>query len=289
MKQHDNFSIVNGYSGVLLFVLFLILMFCNKCGYSQGNLLVTPKRIVFEGGKQSQEINLVNIGQDTAVYAIGFVQYRMNEDGTVTEIFVPDSGQFFADKLIRFYPRNVEIPPKESQVVRTQIKRIPDLESGEYRSHMYFRSVPTEIPLGDDSTNPDSTNISVRIKTLFGISIPLIVRVGNNLSSSVNLSNISLKMLNDTTPILSISINRVGEISTYGNLIVEYISEKVRNVEVGFARGVAVYTPNLKRNFQLVLRNPEDVNYHNGKLIVKYQSENENKVETLDQTELILN
>ena len=33
---------------------------------AQGNLLLTPRRIVFEGAKKSMELNLANTGTDTA-------------------------------------------------------------------------------------------------------------------------------------------------------------------------------------------------------------------------------
>jgi len=48
---------------------------------AQGNLLVTPRRIVFDGTKRSIDLNLANIGQDTATYAITLVQMRMKYDG----------------------------------------------------------------------------------------------------------------------------------------------------------------------------------------------------------------
>lgn len=61
---------------------------------AQGNLLVTPRRVVFDGSRRVMELNLANTGQDTARYNISFVQYRMTEDGDFEEITEPDPGQF---------------------------------------------------------------------------------------------------------------------------------------------------------------------------------------------------
>ena len=36
---------------------------------AQGNLLITPRRVVFEGTKRSMDLNLANTGQDSATYA----------------------------------------------------------------------------------------------------------------------------------------------------------------------------------------------------------------------------
>ena len=76
---------------------------------AQGNLLVTPKRVVFEGNKRSEELNLANIGKDTATYIISFIQIRMKEDGMFERITQPDPEQNFADKNLRFFPRTVTL------------------------------------------------------------------------------------------------------------------------------------------------------------------------------------
>ena len=50
---------------------------------AQGNLLVTPKRVVFDGNKRSEELNLANIGKDTATYIISFIQIREKKIGNL--------------------------------------------------------------------------------------------------------------------------------------------------------------------------------------------------------------
>jgi len=76
---------------------------------AQGNLLITPRRVVFEGNKRTQELNLANTGQDSAKYNVSMIQYRMKEDGSFEEITIPDPGQNFADKYVRFFPRTVSL------------------------------------------------------------------------------------------------------------------------------------------------------------------------------------
>ena len=68
---------------------------------AQGNLLVTPRRVVFDGSSRVMELNLANTGRDTARYNISFIQYRMTEEGAFEEITEPDPGQFFADNHLR--------------------------------------------------------------------------------------------------------------------------------------------------------------------------------------------
>jgi hypothetical protein len=290
MGQELTLKNESGYQSLLkttFLTLFVLLVAIPLQNYAQGDLLITPRRIVFEGNKQTQEINLANTGQDTAVYAITFVQYRMKEDGSFEQIEEPDPGQLFADKYLRYFPRTVTLPPNESQVVRMQLRRMPDMQPGEYRSHLYFRAVPVERPLGEEDILEDTTAIGIRLTPIFGITIPAIIRVGE-ISSTVSLSDLKLEMQNDTIPVLNIVFNREGETSVYGDLTVEYEPPSGGKAEVGIVRGIAVYTPNASRRFQMRLNKPEGVDFSGGKLIVKYVDGSDTSSEVFAVGELSL-
>ena len=55
-------------AGLILFQVFLP----YKAG-AQGDLLVTPRRVVLDGRDRSMDLSLANIGKDTATYTISFV------------------------------------------------------------------------------------------------------------------------------------------------------------------------------------------------------------------------
>jgi hypothetical protein len=255
----------------------IISLFSSLPVRAQGNLLITPRRVVFEGNKKSQELNLANIGKDTAKYVVSILDIRMTEDGTFQEITVPDSGQRFAEKFLRFFPRMVTLAPNEAQVVKIQLIKTNELVPGEYRSHVYFRAEPNMKPLGE-ATQPvkDSTTIAVKLIPVFGITIPVIIRVGES-TASVSLSQLSMGMVNDTVPRLNLTFNRTGNMSVYGDLTVDYISPDGKISEVGGVKGIAVYTPNTVRYFHLDLMKIPGVNYHKGKLNVIYSSQADTK------------
>ncbi|WP_343689048.1 hypothetical protein [Chitinophaga sp.] len=236
---------------------------------AQGDLLITPRRIVFEGGSRLQEINLANSGSDTARYVISMVEVRMNENGTFEFINAPDSGQLFASNFIRFFPHSVTLPPKEAQVVKVQLQRTADLDTGEYRSHIYFRAVPKQQPLGEERQLDSPQTISIRLTPVFGITIPIIIRVGKN-NASASMSDISLTM-EDTIPRLNITFHRAGNMSVYGDLSVDHISPAGKVTPIGSLKGIAVYTPNRARQLQVALARVNGVNYHAGKLRLYYQ------------------
>lgn len=277
-------SIKAKHFGFLILSILLLIFILPLQTLAQGGLLITPRRVVFEGKHKTQQLNLANTGSDTASYVVSFVQYRMNEDGSFDQITEPDSGQFFADKNLRLFPRSVTLAPKEAQLVKLQLRNYRQLNDGEYRSHIYFRTVNNTTALGLDELDKDTTSLSVRLIPVFGISIPVIIRKGES-TTQLSLSGLSVEMLNDTTPVLNVTFNRTGNMSVYGDIEVDYILGD-ETTQVGLARGLAVYTPKEIRHFKLNLNNKFD--YTKGKLKVVYKTNNDLKPVALAEEELIL-
>ena len=160
----------------VLIMIFSSLLSTDLSG--QGDLLITPRRVVFDGSTRSIDLNLANTGDDSATYAISLIQIRMTEEGQFETITEPDPGQKFADRFIRYFPRSVSLAPGESQVIKVQVTRRSELEEGEYRSHFYFRAVPDTKPLGEQDAIQVTDEISVQLVPVFGITIPVIIRMG---------------------------------------------------------------------------------------------------------------
>lgn len=277
-------QLFNRLSSSLLF--FSAYLFFSTEAFSQGNLQIMPRRVVFEGSKRFQELNLANTGQDSAQYTISIINYRMKEGGEFVEVTSPEEGQNFADKYLRIFPRSVMLAPNESQSVKVQLTKKAELAPGEYRSHIYFRAVPRQNALGEAPATKDTTGISVRLVPVFGLSIPAIIRVGEP-AVKTSLSNCSLAIKENTAK-LNITFNRTGNMSVYGDLIVNHISADKKVTQVGVARGLAVYTPNAKRQFQLNLDDNKNINYSIGKLQIIYASPEGTQAANLAETELML-
>ena len=277
----------SNYCFFLISGLILLLILSTEEVVAQGNLLITPRRVVFEGPKKTQELNLANTGADTAKYNVSIVQYRMTENGSFEEITVPDQGQNFADKNIRFFPRTVTLAPNEAQVVKMQLIKTEGLQPGEYRSHVYFRAVPKETALGTTETVTDSTAIGVRLIPIFGITIPVIIHIGES-TTKVSLSDLMFQVINDTIPRLQFVFNRTGNMSVYGDVLVEHVSPQAKITTVGTVRGIAVYTPNSVRRFQIDLDKKAKVDFKSGSLKLTYSSQSDAKPEKYSEAELKL-
>ncbi len=262
---------------------FLILSSLGRV-HAQGNLLITPIRVVFDGNKQKEDLNLCNIGKDTAEYLISFLHYQMQEDGSFKDAGSADSMKNCADRYLRIFPRRVTLPPRESQVVSVQLRRLPGMEPGEYRSHLYFRAGKNLKPLGLDELKKDTTKMSVSIIPVFGLSIPVIVRTGN-LSLDISLTDVSLIAVNDSAYQLKVTMDRSGNKSAYGNLEVKYVPEQGNPKIIGEAKGIGIYTELGKRIYAMVLRMENGMHLTSGKLLVRYLTPDDDGNKEIARTE----
>jgi len=279
-------TLAKTYVKYFLFAVGAFVLFSTELR-AQGDLLLFPKRIIFEGQKKSQTLNLANSGKDTVRYLVSIVQSRMKEDGGFETISQPDSGQHFADKYVRIFPRNVVLAPNEAQSIKIQLANTNGMQPGEYRSHIYFRAEPEKKPLGEEGTRKDSTAISVQLVAVFGISIPLIIRVGES-TTKVRISDESFQLNKDSIPSLKITFNRTGNMSVYGDISVDHISLQGKITRIGTAKGMALYAPNPVRHFNLLLDKNAGIDYNKGKLSIAYTTQPDAKLLKIAETELQL-
>jgi len=266
-------DIVNFLLQYIYIYFIAIFVLCPNISIAQGDLLIFPKRIVFEGREKVQSVDLINSGKDSVVYNISFEQYRMNEFGNFEKITEPDSGQFFSSQYLSVYPRKVNLAPFESKTVKVQILNTSQLQIGEYRSHLFFRAEKNNIPRGEEKV--DTTSLSVRIEPVFGITIPCIIRRGVS-NTNVLISALEIEKEGEDLYFLKMQFNRTGNMSCYGDIRVIYISPNNKEYEVGKANGLSVYTPGKLRKVKMQLQKPEGVDFNNGKFKVVY-TQNESK------------
>ncbi len=271
----------------ILYIVLLTVIATRSSAQNIGGLSVSPTRIVLEGRDRSNEIVLTNHSSDTVTYRISFKNMRMNEDGAYEDIESAESGEAFADKLIRFSPRQVTLEPGTSQTVRLLLRKPADLSPGEYRSHMLFQAIPPDnAGTNIENLEPGGSDLQVRITTVFAITIPVIV-VHGNLSATVEFSDVSLHVPDtaDETPTLSLRLKRSGDRSVYGDITVTFVPEGQGDDRiVGLVRGIAVFYPYPSRTVNLPLTIPEDVMLENGDLMITYRATPDDGGATLSDT-----
>ena len=197
--------------------------------FAQGNLLITPRRVAFDGSRRSVDLNLANSGQDSATYAISLVQIRMTETGGFETITEPDPGQRFADGFVRFFPRSVTLAPNEAQVIKIEVTRRSQLEEGDPGLISISRAVPRAKPLGGRGSGGGGGFHMGKIDPcLFNVvTAPVIIQMGES-TTGVTLSDLKLNNPGDKDPNLEMTFNRSGNMSVYGDLTVDHVRPRAR-------------------------------------------------------------
>ena len=267
----------------LLFIITITIFGFNSNLLAQGDLMIFPKRVVFNKSEVKKTITLINTGAKKSTFSVKFIQRRMNSDGSFTAIESPGPGQNFADPHLRIYPRVVSLGPGESQKVSVQRKRARNMKIGEYRSHLLFISEPEIKPLtAGEKEELSSSGLSTVITTNVGISIPVIMRVGE-VAMSINIGDLKLE-----ENILTFTLNREGDISSYGDLVFEYTAINNTTTTIAKIRGIAVYTTIKTRNMKYDLSSLKNTNLTEGSLKIVYQTAQGSKQESFSQATILL-
>lgn len=254
-----------------------MLLFLVTTPSAWADLSIFPTRIVLEKNQRSAQVELMNNGTEPLTFRINLVNRRMGENGELIEIDQAIEGELFADPLLRFSPRQVQIQPGSSQIVRILVRKPAELLVGEYRSHLQFDRLPqaggaTSI---ENSQKTDSQEIGVVITALVGASIPVILRHGDT-QASVSLSNLKLEWSGNSAatsaaPELMFTMNRSGTRSVFGDLMATFTARNGVTVELAKMGGVAVYVPNALRRVRMPLTLPKGVDASGGTLKLVYR------------------
>lgn len=236
---------------------------------AQGLLQADPPWVVFDGDLLRKDITVTNTGQDTAIYLLSFVNYRVTPEGAFEEVDEPGAGQHFAEPYLRFFPRYVGLAPGEAKVVYVQFRRGDAMADAEYRSHLLLG------PLGGGTDSPAAMNI------------PVMIRQGE-LSAQGGMEQVAL-LVEDTAqpalgqvtpagdvspqPHLQLILTRSGNRSLLGDVTVHLERPGEEPMLAGTARGIAVFAPNRERKVTvpLVLTGVDDLN--GAKLVARYAGE----------------
>lgn len=248
--------------------------------HAAGDLLVAPTRVILDGSRGT-EVVLNNIGSEPATYRISLEIKRMTVDGGLDEIAEDNvtPAERAALDMIVFSPRRVILPPNQPQVVRVGVRVPEGLPPGEYRAHMLFRSVPDAAPAVAAGTKPASAGVSIALTPIYGITIPVIVRVGD-LGADASIGEAWVSEGVDG-PAFNFGLSRTGNRSVYGDIEVTRpgVAEPLL-----VARGIAVYSEVSKRNVSL--RVPGEVAAKlKGPVRIRYSEDREIGGGTIDEAE----
>ena len=226
-----------------------------------GDINLFPKRVVIDGRRSIATIGLFNKTADAGDYEIKIVDMAMTPEGQLLNF---DNGAppeitakvKTASPFLRYSPRRVTLQGSESQTIRIMARGDNELPDGEYRSHFLAVSVPRDEQQGfsiDDAVAGDTADgIGVQIKPRFGISIPVIVRIGQT-TLSVGIREAQLLTAEDGTQAIGMIITRAGTRSAFGDVVV---SASGASKPVALSRGIGIY-PEIDERLVIIPVDPE--------------------------------
>jgi P pilus assembly chaperone PapD len=200
-----------------------------------GDLLVAPTRLVLDGRKGA-EVILNNIGAEPATYRISVELRRMTPDGGLVDVAEPTADDKLAQEMIIYAPRRVTLAPNQPQSIRIAARPPQGLPDGEYRVHMLFRAIPPANPVAPQSSDAPRKGLSFALIPVYGVTIPVIVRLGN-LQASAGIANVRLEQV-EGKPAIALDLSRSGTRSTFGEVRVLKAGHKD---PIALQKAVAVY------------------------------------------------
>ena len=216
-------------------IILPLLSVSAPAGAGIGDLLVAPTRLVLDGRKGT-EVILNNIGEEPATYRISIEFRRMTADGGLVDVAEPTEQDKLTQDMIVYAPRRVTLVPRQPQSIRIAARAPQGLADGEYRVHLLFRAIPTPTPV---SAKPAAApkGLSFALTPVYGVTIPVIVRLGN-LEAKAGIANVHLDKKDGQTAV-ALDLSRSGSRSTFGE--VRVLKPGVKD-PIAIQKAVAVYT-----------------------------------------------
>jgi hypothetical protein len=248
-----------------------------------GDLLVAPTRVILDGSRGT-EVVLNNIGAEPATYRISLEIKRMTAEGGLDEIAEDkaNAAEKLALDMIAFSPRRVTLPPNQPQVIRVGVRVPEGTPPGEYRAHMLFRAVPDAAAAVPAEAKPAGAGVSIALTPIYGITIPVIVRVGD-LGAEASIGEAWVGETPDG-PAFNFDLARTGNRSVYGDIEVTRpgVPEPLL-----VARGIAVYPEVGAR--KVSLRVPAELAAKlKGPVHIRYSEDREIGGATIDEAERVV-
>ena len=143
---------------------------------------IIPPRLVIAPDTKIEYLFIKNNSEENQTFRFGWKHIGMDKEGKIINLdkFGRDKapGYKAADDLIRFSPRRATLKPGQVQRITFMLRRQPELEAGEYRSHFLVQREP-RVQKKDETVEKTPTETStVSIDVLVSRAIPIYVLQG---------------------------------------------------------------------------------------------------------------
>lgn len=235
------------------------------------NLNITPRRLTLDRNRRSGTVYIFNQGTTPATFDISLVDRVMLPTGElrpVSDLASDPNHKPLLDRLksaqglVVAAPRRATLAPGKGQTIRIRANApAGGADVPEYRTHLTVTTVPPRDTglTAEAAANQQPGQLSFRVQSVFGLSIPVIVRSGPA-EVGARIENVALGYADISpdgvapavrTPVLSFEMVRTGPNSLFGNVEISAAGEQE---PIGLARGIGVYPEIDRRSIRIPLR-----------------------------------
>lgn len=207
---------------------------------------ITPRRVIFEGNKRADAVFVFNQGTAEVTVDVALVDNAMLPSGEIVPMArIAEKGPEAAASaalvksakpLLLAAPSRLTLPPGQGRTIRLRASAPADAAAAEYRTHLTVTTVPPADSglTAEQASAVQRGELVLRIQSIFGVSIPLIVRAGG--ASATAAFGPMRAAEAKGKPVLTVPIRRAGSASLYGNIEV-----RSGKAVIGKVRGLGVY------------------------------------------------
>lgn len=222
------------------------------------NINITPRRVIFDRNKRAEAVYVFNQGNAAAVVDVALVDNVMLASGEIVpvgraaekgaEAVAAAATIKSAKPMLLAAPSRLVLAPGQGRTIRLRATLPEGDASAEYRTHLTVTNVPPADTglTAEQAAAAGRGELVLRIQSIFGLSIPLIVRTGA-VNSAATLGAIHAGD-DKGKPVLDVPIRRSGANSVYGNIEVRSGKDVV-----GLVRGLGVYPEVAERTARVPL------------------------------------
>ena len=262
-----------------------------------GDVNIYPKRVVLDDHQRIGSIGLFNRSVAPGDYEITVSDMMMTTNGRLVDLAtvtdpVARARVHPAGEILRWSPHRVTLPGNEAQTVRVMLNARPNTPPGEYRSHFMILSVPpsTDGLSIDDAAGQKPNGIGVRIIPRFGISIPVIVRIGDT-TLDVGLRDPAvIPAPPGGAPdgkVVALTLLRSGTRSAFGDITITAAGSRGPIAQM---KGIGVYTEVGERQVEVPIDPKADPKFttHGARLTITYTDDDMTPGKTLARQEFVV-
>lgn len=207
-----------------IFLLFGLLL----PSFAFANISVAPFFLEFytDSNKRTGQVRFTNNSTVEKTYNIKMTNFQQDNNGKYSPADENTENILLAEKYLEWSPHQVTLQPNESQVIRVQRRGMATAPDGEYVSHLLIQEQPSKVDNDYETENDGS--LVINLEALYEVSIPVMI-VNGDVHAEAKIKEAKLDK-NSAAPKLSVVVERDGNRSFYGTLVVQQDEKELGRV-----------------------------------------------------------